>query len=58
MRGHWQDDATFITEYIEDLNTEIDGKTQKFTFAGDRVTIDVSSSMDGLVGQAVGELVK
>ncbi len=56
LRGYWQDDSTFITEYIQDLNTEIDLGTMKFTFAGDRVMIEVSSRMGSLSGQAVGEL--
>jgi hypothetical protein len=57
-RGHWQDDGTFIEQYVRNLKTDIDLITQKYTFAGDKVTIDASSSMDRYSVQLIGELVK
>ncbi len=58
LRGHWQDDATFIAEYVQDLNTDIDLVTQKFTFVGNQVTIEASSSMGLFSGRVVGESVE
>jgi hypothetical protein len=58
VRGHWQADGTFVEEYVEDLKSDIDLITQKYTFAGDKLIIDVSSSMGLFSIQAIGELVK
>jgi CubicO group peptidase (beta-lactamase class C family) len=58
LRGHWQDDVTFIEEYMQNLNTDIDLITQKYIFAGDQVTIDISSRMGLFAGQITGEMVK
>jgi CubicO group peptidase (beta-lactamase class C family) len=58
LRGHWQDDVTFIEEYMQNLNTDIDLITQKYIFAGDQVTIDISSRMGLFEGRITGELVK
>jgi hypothetical protein len=57
LRGYWQDEVTFIEEYMQDLNTSIDLITEKFTFDGDQVTIEYSSSMGLFSGQATAELV-
>jgi len=58
LRGHWQDDVTFVEQYMQNLNTDIDLITQKYTFAGDTVTIDASSSMGLFSGQVIGERIK
>jgi hypothetical protein len=58
LRGHWQDDVTFVEQYMQNLNTDIDLITQKYTFAGDTVTIDASSSMGLFSGRVIGERVR
>jgi CubicO group peptidase (beta-lactamase class C family) len=58
LRGHWQEDGTFIEEYMQNLNTDIDVITQKYTFAGDKVTIDVSSRMGLFSARVTGEMIK
>jgi len=59
LRGHWQDEETFVEEYMQNLNADdIDLVTQKYTFAGDRVTIEASSSMGLFSGRIIGERVK
>jgi CubicO group peptidase (beta-lactamase class C family) len=58
VRGYWQDEETFVEEYIQNLNTEIDLVTQKYTFTGDRVTIVVNSSMGLFSYQVSGEAIK
>jgi hypothetical protein len=58
LRGQWQNETTFIEEYMRDLNTDIDVITQKYTFSGDKVTIDVSSRIGLFSGQLIGEMVK
>jgi CubicO group peptidase (beta-lactamase class C family) len=58
VRGHWQADGTFIEEYVRDLKSDIDLITLKYTFAGDILTIDASSSMGLYSIQVLGERVK
>jgi hypothetical protein len=58
LRGYWQDNVTFIEEYMQNLNTDINLITQKYTFKGDNVTIDVSTSMGLYSGQVTGEVVE
>jgi CubicO group peptidase (beta-lactamase class C family) len=58
LRGHWQDDTTFIEEYVANLNTDIDLATVKYTFTGDKVTLEVSSKMELFSGQAIAEMDK
>jgi CubicO group peptidase (beta-lactamase class C family) len=58
LRGYWQDEVTFIEEYIQDLNTTIDLITEKFTFEGDQVTIEYRSRMGLFSGHAIAELVQ
>ena len=57
LRGHWQDDHTFVEEYIRDLNSEINLITQKSTFEGKRITVELTSSMQPFTLQAVGEMI-
>ena len=57
LRGHWQDDHTFVEEYIRDLNSEINLITQKSTFEGQRITVELTSSMQPFTLQAVGEMI-
>ena len=58
VRGHWQDETTFVEEYIQNLKTDVDLITQKYTFSGDKVVIDVKSGMDLFTLQVVGKLVQ
>jgi CubicO group peptidase (beta-lactamase class C family) len=58
VRGHWQDDHTFVEQYVRDLSSDIAVITQRYTFTGERVTIDVASSMNSLTLHASGEMVK
>jgi hypothetical protein len=55
IRGYWQDDRTFIEEYVRDFPTDIALVTQKYTFDGQRVAIEIRSSMNSVVIQIVGE---
>ncbi len=57
LRGHWQDDHTFVEEYVRDLNSEIDLITQKSTFEGNRIVVELTSSMQPYILQAVGEMI-
>jgi hypothetical protein len=57
LRGHWQDDHTFVEEYIRDLNSDINLITQKSTFAGNRITVELTSSMQPFILQAMGEMI-
>jgi CubicO group peptidase (beta-lactamase class C family) len=57
LRGYWQNDI-FIEEYMQNLITDIDLITQKYIFAGDQVTIEVSSSMGVFSGQVKGEVLE
>lgn len=58
IRGYWQDDHTFVEEFIRDVNSDIALVTQKSTFTGDRVTIECKSSMEPFTLQASGEIMK
>jgi CubicO group peptidase (beta-lactamase class C family) len=58
VKSHWQDDHTFIEQVVGNLPFDIAIITQKYTFEGDRVAIDVSSSMDSFTLHAQGELAK
>jgi CubicO group peptidase (beta-lactamase class C family) len=58
LRGYWQDEVTFIEEYIQNLNTDIDLMTDKYTFEGDKVTVETSSSMGDYSFQMIWEMVK
>jgi CubicO group peptidase (beta-lactamase class C family) len=56
LRGHWQDDHTFVEEYVRDMNSDIAFITQKSTFEGNRVVIELTSSMHPYLLQALGEM--
>jgi CubicO group peptidase (beta-lactamase class C family) len=56
LRGHWQDDHTFVEEYVRDMNSEIAFITQKSTFEGDRIIIELTSSMHPYTLRATGEM--
>ena len=43
LKGYWQDEKTFV-EYVEELS-QLDSFTHRYTFEGDKLTIDVQSSM-------------
>ena len=58
VRGYWQDEGTFVEEYVQNLKTDIDLITQKYAFSGDKVIIDVKSSMGLFTIQVVGKLVQ
>jgi CubicO group peptidase (beta-lactamase class C family) len=56
LRGYWQDEATFIEQYIQNLNTDIDLMTNQYTFEGDKVTVETSSSMSDFSFQMIWEM--
>ena len=56
LKGYWQDDKTFI-ETLQDLS-QIDTETHKYTFTGDKLTVDVNSGMGFYSFQMSGELAK
>jgi hypothetical protein len=56
LRGRWQGDHTFIEEYISDVKTALEVITLKTTFEGNQVLIEISSSMQPEILQAVGEI--
>jgi CubicO group peptidase (beta-lactamase class C family) len=58
LRGYWQDEVTFVEDYIQNLNTDIDLMTNKYTFEGDKVIIETSSRMSDDSFQMVWEMVK
>ena len=57
LRGRWQDDHTFVEEYMRDVNSEIELITQKSTFQGSQITVELTSTMQPLVRQATGEMI-
>ncbi len=57
LRGYWQDDHTFVEEYIRDMNSEIELITQKSTFEGNRIALELTSSMQPFTLQAMGEMI-
>jgi hypothetical protein len=59
LRGHWQDDHTFIEEQNSDLTSEIQFFTVTYTFEGKKVSIVVESSMGYFSSlQAIGEIIE
>jgi hypothetical protein len=59
IRGHWQDDHTFIEEQNFDLYSEIQFFTVSYTFEGKKVSIKVDSSMDYFSSlPATGEIIE
>jgi hypothetical protein len=58
LRGHWQDETTFVEEYIQNLNTDIELVTEKFTFRGDTVTIEATLGVSLETVRVSGEMVK
>jgi len=56
LRGRWLDDHTFVEEYIRDMNSEIELITQKSTFEGNRITLELTSSMQPFTLRAAGEM--
>ncbi len=56
LRGHWQDDHTFVEEYVRDLNSDIALIKQQTTFVGDRIFIELTSSMHPYTLRAEGVL--
>ena len=57
LRGRWQDDHTFVEEYVRDMNSEIAFITQKSTFAGNRIVIALTSNMQPYTLKAEGEMI-
>jgi hypothetical protein len=55
VRGYWQDEHAFVEEYVRDFPTDIARITQKYVFDGQRVTIEIRSSMNSNVIQITGE---
>jgi CubicO group peptidase (beta-lactamase class C family) len=55
VKGYWQDEKTFV-ETLKVLS-QLDSVIHTYTFDGDSVTIDVSSSMAGYVFQMKGEMI-
>jgi hypothetical protein len=53
LKGYWQDEKTFV-ESVKDL-VQLDNITQRYAFEGDKLTIDVQSSM-GASFQMSGEM--
>jgi hypothetical protein len=58
LKGYWQDDHTFIEEFIPGLSSDLQLITQKYAFDGKKVTIEVNSSLDLFYVQATGEMVE
>ena len=58
VRSYWQDAHTFVEQYVRDLSTDIAVITQRYTFDGEHVSIEVSSSMNSVTLDAAGERVK
>jgi len=58
VKGHWQDDHTFAEQYVRDLAQDIAVITQRYSFQGQRVTIEVTSSMNSYTLHASGEITK
>jgi CubicO group peptidase (beta-lactamase class C family) len=56
LRGYWQDDHTFVEEYIRDMNSEIALMTQKSTFAGSHISLELTSDMLPFPFTAEGDL--
>jgi hypothetical protein len=56
LRGHWQDDHTFVEEYVRDMNSEIELITQKSTFEVNRINLKLSSSVQPVTLHAGGEM--
>jgi CubicO group peptidase (beta-lactamase class C family) len=56
VRGYWQDEQTFVEEYVRDFPIDIARITQKYTFDGQRVAIEIRSSMNSNVIQIAGEM--
>ena len=57
LRGHWQDDHTFVEEYVRDLNSEIGLITQKSTFEDNRIVVELTSTMQPYTQRAMGEMI-
>jgi hypothetical protein len=58
VKGRWQDDHTFVEQYVRDLAQDIAVITQRYTFQGQRVAIEVTSSMNSYTLHASGEITK
>ncbi len=58
LRGYWLDETTFVEEYIQNLNTDIELVTEKFTFSGDIVTIEATPGVSLESVLLNGEMVK
>jgi hypothetical protein len=56
LRGYWQDDHTFIEKYVRNINSEIELITQKSTFEGNRIALELTSSMQPFTLHAAGEM--
>ena len=56
LKAYWQDEKTFV-EYLKDFS-QVDLATHTYTFEGNKLTIDVNSSMGAYSFQAVGEMVE
>ncbi len=56
LRGHWQDDHTFVEEYVRDMNSDIDLITQKSTFNGRQISVELTSNLQPSILRAVGEI--
>ena len=55
VKGYWQDEKTFV-ETLKVLS-QIDSVIHTYTFEGDSLTVDVSSSMVGYAFQMKGEMI-
>lgn len=56
FKGSWQDDHTFVA-YVQDMS-RVDIAIYTFTFDGEKLSIDVNSSMNFYSFQATGEMVE
>lgn len=56
VKGYWQDEHTFV-EYFKDLS-QVSTMKHSYNFEGQKLTIDVSSSMGNFSFQALGEMVE
>ncbi|HTP07331.1 MAG TPA: serine hydrolase, partial [Anaerolineae bacterium] len=57
LRGYWQDDHTFVEDYVRDVNSDIAFITQKSTFNGNQIDVELTSSMQPGTLRATGEMI-
>ena len=56
LRGYWQDDHTFVEEYIRDMNSDIAFMTQKSIFEDNHISLELTSDMLPFTFKAEGEM--